>query len=167
MSQTVQQVLHAHTCLGIKCLHAGMEERALLQLHAAPVLQNERSAPAIKHRMCRDQQRGEMGTSEQQQQNPQSKQPGQQKTAFKIAKYLCPPQEHCSVHCCRSTVSTEHCSVHCCRSSPGQLRAPVKLQTTSKFLDPSNFELIKEPSSIYGLVLAAHAACICDIEQQL
>lgn len=50
---------------------------------------------------------------------------------------------------------------------PGQLRAPVKLQTTSKFLDPSNFELIKEPSSIYGLVLAAHAACICDIEQQL
>lgn len=30
-----------------------------------------------------------MGISVQQQQNPQSKQPGQQKTAFKTPKYLC------------------------------------------------------------------------------
>lgn len=48
-----------------------------------------------------------------------------------------------------------------------QLFAPVKLKTTSKLLDQSNFKLIKEPGLIYGFALAVHAVGIFDIEQEL
>lgn len=64
-----------------------------------------------------------------------------------------------------ATLTGSHSASRVC--SYQQLSALIKLKTTSKLLDQSNFKLIKEPGSIYGFVLAAHAVCIFDIEQEL
>lgn len=64
-----------------------------------------------------------------------------------------------------ATLPGSHSAARVC--SHRQLSAPIKLKTTSKLLDQSNFKLIKDPGSIYGFVLAAHPVCIFDIEQEL